>query len=129
MLVLIGGVGTALSYAMRVPDLLISIETMVLFVELLMVATYVLTMENSLPDARYAVRRLLTGDLSMWFWIGVVVLGLIVPLLLELLGVPVATVLASVFVLIGGFSLRYSFLYAGARALLPGEARAAAMLR
>lgn len=117
---------------MRVPatsaELVASGEMLLLGLEFVMVAFYVATMENSLPQARVAVGRLLRGDLAAVFWLGVVVLGLLLPLALMAAGaVPPSS--AAVLVLIGGFSLRLSVLSAGARSLLPGEAQEAAFVR
>ena len=129
MLTLVASIGGAIGYAISVPEQIAGIETILLTVELLMVASYVITMENSLPQARSSVRRLISGDLAMMFWTGVVLAGLVLPLGLQVVDLTATAWVAAVLVLIGGFSLRYTFLFAGVRALLPGEARAAAMLR
>ena len=94
-----------------------------------MVAFYVVIMENSLPQARAGAHRLVAGDLAALFWIGVVMLGLLLPLALMAARVSLPPAFLSALVLIGGFSLRYCVLSAGARALLPGETRQAAFVR
>ncbi len=128
-LTLVGSAAGGLRLPATVADLLASGEFWLLAIEFLMVAFYAVIMENSLPQARVGVRRLVAGDLAAVFWIGVVLLGLLLPLILMAAGSSMPSASLSVLVLIGGFSLRYCVLSAGARALLPGEAREAAFVR
>ena len=118
---------------LRVPaaaaDILSSGEVLLLGLELVMVAFYVATMENALPQARIAVRRWVRGDLAAVFWLGIVVGGLMLPLVLMVAGVLVPPPLVAILILAGGFSLRYGVLSAGARSLVPGEAQQAAFVR
>jgi len=64
------------------------------------------------------VKSLLTGTLSIWFWVGLVLVGLLVPLLLELL-VPAphpsrwVVFVAPILVLAGGLVFRYVVVFGG----------------
>jgi formate-dependent nitrite reductase membrane component NrfD len=66
--------------------------------------------------AQSAVFILLTGSYAVYFWGFVVVLGLIIPLLLEILesrGVKIPVYIAPVLVLFGGLCFRIVMIYAG----------------
>lgn len=107
--------------------LLAPILVELLGMECVVLTFYLVTMANSLPEARSSVRRLLRGDAAPVFWGGSVVAGLVVPLVLVAatglpLWVPAIPALA------GGLSLCHSVLSAGARALLPGEPPEAAFV-
>jgi formate-dependent nitrite reductase membrane component NrfD len=56
-----------------------------------------------------AAQPMLSGHLAVLFWVGLVVVGLVVPLVLEftLHGAQVAAAISPVLVLVGGFVLRY----------------------
>jgi formate-dependent nitrite reductase membrane component NrfD len=55
-----------------------------------------------------AAAPLLSGHLAPLFWGGLVVLGLVIPLLLDLLGgLRIPAVVPAALVLLGGFILRY----------------------
>jgi formate-dependent nitrite reductase membrane component NrfD len=126
---LVGSMASGLRLPAAAADLLASVLLLFLGLELLMVTFYVATMENSLPPAKMAVRRLVRGDLAAVFWLGVVVVGRLLPLVLMAASIVVPPASVAVLVLVGGYSLRYSVLSAGARALLPGETSPAAFVR
>ena len=128
-LTLAGSAAGGLHVPAAVSGILHSGELWLLAIEVLMVAFYVVIMENSLPQARVGARRLVAGDVAALFWIGVVMLGLLLPLALMAARVSLPPAFLSALVLIGGFSLRYCVLSAGSRALLPGETRQAAFVR
>ncbi|MFC1904330.1 NrfD/PsrC family molybdoenzyme membrane anchor subunit [Chloroflexota bacterium] len=98
------------------------VEMYLLVAELVMIGLYLLVMHNSAPVAARSVYLLVKGRLSLTFWIGLVVLGLVLPLVIYLgnLGGPIIFI-ADFMVLIGAFLLRYIFLRSGLRALVPGE--------
>lgn len=85
-----------------------------------MVALLVLAAQD--PQGLASVRTMLTGALAPVFWLGVVLVGLMVPLLLELTharrpatGIMMAT---SLLVLVGGFAVRLCILGAGVNPLV-----------
>jgi len=101
---------------------LIAVGLIVLFI-------YVLTMRASAaPPAAQAADAWLKGRQRLAFWVGLVGIGLIVPLVLYAVGKNIAWILASAGVLIGGIVLRFLIIYSGDRTLLPGEAEFLAKL-
>ena len=64
---------------------------------------------HEVTAARVAVSRIVKGDLSAAFWIGVIVIGLVIPFLLEIIWGAEAfpIVLASLCGLVGGIYVRY----------------------
>lgn len=78
--------------------------------------------------AKYSIMRVLRGNIAPIFWLGVVLIGIIVPiailapLSLSQQASTAAFVIAAVFVIIGGVALRYVILKAGIYSpLLPSE--------
>lgn len=57
--------------------------------------------------ARASVKRIIKGDLSYAFWVGVVVIGIILPLFIEILGGNKSLIIACLAGLIGGFYVRF----------------------
>jgi len=109
----LGGVVSKLSKALG----------LTLSIVLFLVVVYLITLFNSSPHAQTAARLLVSGNYSLIFWLGVVVIGLVLPLLVEAYDIAttreeaVATttvpLIASILVLIGGFLLRYLIVFAG----------------
>ncbi|MBI5026846.1 MAG: polysulfide reductase NrfD [Nitrospirae bacterium] len=66
-------------------------------------------------EPRLALSRLIGGTIGIFFWIGVVILGLVLPLLslLKRERAPAITNIMMFFILIGGFVMRYVLLIAG----------------
>ena len=64
---------------------------------------------HEVTAARASVRRVVRGDLSLPFWVGIVLIGLVIPFLLEVIwgGEPFPMVLASLCGLAGGLYVRY----------------------
>ena len=97
--------------------------------ELIVLFIYVLTMRASAaPPAAQAANAWLKGRQKLAFWVGLVVIGLIAPLVLYAVGINITWILASAGVLIGGMVLRFLIVYSGDRTLLPGEAEFLAKL-
>jgi len=109
--------------------LLTAANIMLLLVELIVLFIYVLTMRASAaPPAAQAANAWLTGRQKLAFWVGLVVIGLVAPLVLYAVGMNITWILASAGVLIGGTVLRFLIVYSGDRRLLPGEAEFLAKL-
>jgi polysulfide reductase chain C len=97
-------------------------DVALIVVEALLLYFYLsLTYKRSTPSVNALVR----GTLAGYFWGGVVVLGLLVPFLLEVVGLtsgesvqPALAVTAGLFLLVGGLVLRAAVLAAGTRAPL-----------
>ena len=78
---------------------------------------------HEVKAARASVRRLVSGDLATAFWIGVVLIGLALPFLLEVSwgDHPFAVLLASLSGLIGGIFVRYVVVSGAVKAPLNAE--------
>jgi protein NrfD len=109
--------------------LLTAANIVLLAVELIVLFIYVLTMRASAASpAAQAANAWLKGRQKLAFWVGLVVIGLIAPLVLYAVGDNITWILASAGVLIGGIVLRFLIVYSGDRTLLPGEAEFLAKL-
>lgn len=106
--------------------LLLSADLIFILLELLIIAPYIVHGKLSVLSARESLQLILGGPYTALFWIGVVFLGLLIPLTLEaielaprpnrnkVLHVPgFVEIAAGLLVLAGGFLLRYIFVYAG----------------
>jgi formate-dependent nitrite reductase membrane component NrfD len=87
-----------------------------LTVELLLIGLLVIALLSSTAAQAAAASLILGGPYTAVFWIGVVVLGIVIPLLLQTLElghrIP-HTVLPALLVLAGGFALRWVMVNAG----------------
>jgi protein NrfD len=109
--------------------LLSAVNIVLLGVGLIVLFIYVLTMRASAsPPAAQAANAWLKGRQKLAFWVGLVGIGLIVPLVLYAVDMNITCILASAGVLIGGIVLRFLIVYSGDRTLLPGEAEFLAKL-
>jgi len=88
--------------------------------ELFVIATYLIVVHGPSPAADVSVQLLLAGYLAPFFWAGLVLVGLALPLGLNLLGIARRAMsslgmymLSSVFVLTGSLVLSYLILAAG----------------
>ena len=103
-------------------ELLRFVEVGFLITELVMIVFYLLVMHNSTQAATSSVHLLLRGRLSPHFWAGVIAFGIGLPIILYVVSPNgVVTPVAALLVLAGAFFLRYTFVFAGLRFLLPGE--------
>lgn len=87
--------------------------------ELAVLFFYLVIMAGAGPVAAASVKVLTSGTLAAAFWVGVVVVGLVVPLALEALSLKgrapagASTILAALCLLLGGIVLRYAVLGSG----------------
>lgn len=92
--------------------------------ELFLVLLNAIVLLNASVGARDAMRMLVVGDFSFMFWIGIIIIGLLIPFVIELFGLyliqdggvgttMIIPVVVSVLVLVGGFLLRYLIVTAG----------------
>lgn len=102
--------------AKHTADAVIRADLGFLTVELLLIGLLVVALITSTASQTAAATLLLGGPYAAVFWIGVVVLGIVVPLLLQTLElghrIP-HTVLPALLVLAGGFALRWVLVNAG----------------
>ena len=96
-------------------------DTGVLLLEMIWLALFLMALSKGGAGHRIAVQALTEGDLSQWFWMGVVIIGLVIPLFLGVLE-PVLKEAGQVvwplftklhLVLIGGLILRYVIVWGG----------------
>jgi formate-dependent nitrite reductase membrane component NrfD len=106
--------------------LLLSVDTTFILLELLIIAPYIIHGKLSPLSAKESLQLILGGSHTEIFWIGVILLGLLFPLAIEVIELAprrsdqkkfqipgVMETLACLFVLAGGFLLRYVFVFAG----------------
>jgi len=106
--------------------LLVSADILFILLELFIIVPYIIHAELSTLSARQSLNLILGGPYTGMFWLGVIVLGLLTPLATEVLELAptlarrtafrphrLIEVAAGILVLLGGFLLRYVFVYAG----------------
>ena len=102
-----------LIYRLSLADAVVDIMELIVFV------IFMVRLSSTAPEAALL---LLKGDYSTLFWIGIVVFGLVVPLVMEIYELvskkinvinTIVPVLSAVLILIGGFLTRVVILYAG----------------
>jgi formate-dependent nitrite reductase membrane component NrfD len=90
------------------------IDVPIIVAEALVLAAY-LHGSYRIPNSRMSAEQVLKGEVSGMFWVGVVLCGLALPLLIDVFGHHGAlAALASILGLIGGLCLRYVVLAGGA---------------
>jgi formate-dependent nitrite reductase membrane component NrfD len=101
-------------------NVLLRVDLILIFFESLVLAFYLGTMSGTSEASHKSVSSLLLGDLKLLFWGGVVLCGLVIPLVLKSIevfsmGLETAGLVfvSSLMILIGGLLLRYSILAAG----------------
>ncbi len=100
-------------------------DIILLALEVVVITMY-LQATHRVPESRESARLVLTGNVAPLFWLGVVLCGLIIPLVLELVGVyalegsgaTAVTAVAAVSGLFGGLCLRQVVLSGGVQAPL-----------
>jgi formate-dependent nitrite reductase membrane component NrfD len=104
---------------------LLAADLVFIVIELFMIIPFVIHAQLSTSSARVALDLILGGSYTTVFWIGVVLLGILVPLAFEvseLLGwlnrlpesiVRVGHAVVPVLILVGGYLLRWVFVHAG----------------
>jgi polysulfide reductase chain C len=70
---------------------------------------------------RAGAKRWLRGSYAGPFWLGAVAVGLVIPILLFALAIPVASMAACLLIIVGGLFLRFLVVYSDDRRELPGE--------
>jgi formate-dependent nitrite reductase membrane component NrfD len=111
----LGGEGAVLlvsSYLGSVPAQMGPLGIILIVLNALLLAGYLLAVDRSSDAVKESIRMLNRAPLSFVFWVGAVVIGLVLPLL-AILFVPAAVPAAGACILVGGLLLRYSLLKAG----------------
>jgi formate-dependent nitrite reductase membrane component NrfD len=121
-LFLLSGLSSAAAWGhMTAPDpeerrLLAWLDNHFLIAELIALTLFLLGLGSGSAASREAAALVLGGPYTAVFWVGVVGLGLMLPLVIQSLAVThrvAHTAVAPVLVLLGGLALRFVFVYAG----------------
>lgn len=107
-----------------------SVSRIVLIINAVLITTYLINANYQSTTAELSVRELIVGKVAAVFWVGIVFLGIAVPLVISIVGLFVGEaslpllVVAVICHTIGAFSLKYGVLKVGIyRPILP-KARA-----
>jgi len=103
---------------------IIGIEQILILIEGIVLALYLFSKSRVKDQGAISVRLLVSGDLKVLFWGGIVAIGFIFPVLLEYLyshlpAYPVLLIATGLFLLTGGFLLRLAVLASGIKEQLP----------
>lgn len=96
-----------------------AVTRILLLVNILLIATYLLNASYRSDTAKLSSKRLLAGEVALPFWLGVVILGILVPLVISLAGYFVGEVSHTVLIgaiiahTVGAFALKYCILKVG----------------
>ncbi len=106
--------------------LLNSVDAALILFEIFLIIPFILHQRLSTWSHAEAIKIIMGGSLTFYFWIGVILLGILVPLSLEIYELWQIVVkkhltghrlnlglISGALVIIGGFTLRYVFVYAG----------------
>ncbi len=120
---ILGGTGLALGMLSGLNSTidLASVETMVIWMLIIgavLLGIYLWATYDTGPAGNRSVLELIRGRAAPYFLVGVVALGLVIPLCVAIFALvsevpPVVVAVASACELVGGFSMRYSILKAG----------------
>lgn len=100
---------------------LIGMDAVIIIIELMIISTLVISYMLR-PTGEIAMGAFITGGYYLTFWIAVVLIGLIIPLILGILELrdrftyrinQYVTIIEPILVLFGGFMLRWVIVYAG----------------
>jgi formate-dependent nitrite reductase membrane component NrfD len=108
--------------ASQLMEMLMRTEQVLILVEGLVLGLFLLFGYRTKEQGERSVRLLLTGNLKFVFWIGIVVSGFFFPIILENMyspELPFLPFLTGLFLLMGGFFLRFGILHAGIKETPP----------
>jgi polysulfide reductase chain C len=97
------------------------LDNIAIILELAILFFFVLMLRREIgPDGHSLSHALVSGKLGAWFWIGAVIVGMILPLLINFFsgmkhkeGGKAPSILSPILILVGGFILRVVIVYAG----------------
>ena len=95
------------------------VDNIAIILELVILIFFLVALGSASPESNKAVVHLLTGSYGVLFWLGVVVIGLLAPLAIQIretlgkAGEAKMNLLIAIMILFGGFLLRFVIVYAG----------------
>ena len=92
------------------------LDNLFLVIELALIAMLLIGLVSSSEAHAEAARLVLGGPFTAVFWVGVVGLGIVLPLVIQSLAVTHRTIhtpIAPILVMLGGLALRFVIVYAG----------------
>jgi len=102
---------------------LTSAEQIFILIEAIVLIFYLYSRYRQKDQGETSVHLLLSGPLRFLFWVGIVLIGFIFPILLEFLYIHLAQpgllIITGIFLLAGGFFLRLGILASGVKEQLP----------
>ena len=109
---------TSTGFPEQMASTLTSMEQVIILIEAIVLALYLFTRYRLKEYGMYSVQLLTSGNLKYIFWMGIVICGFLFPVILEgiysrLHDQHFLLFLAGVFLLLGGFFIRYVIIYAG----------------
>ena len=96
-----------------------AVTRILLLVNILLIGTYLLNSTYRSDTAKFSAKELLAGGVAVHFWAGIILCGILIPLVISLLGYFVGEVSHSVLIFaiithtIGAFALKYCILKVG----------------
>jgi formate-dependent nitrite reductase membrane component NrfD len=109
---------TSTGFPEQMANTLASLEQVIVIIEVVVLASYLYSRYRLKDYGMYSVKLLLSGNLRYVFWMGIVVCGFLLPVILEgiysrLHDQHFLLFLAGAFLLLGGFFIRYVIIYGG----------------
>ena len=109
---------TSAAYPAQLMDVLMRIGQVLMVVEVVTLVLYLLFRYRAEDEGRSSVRLLLTGNMKYLFWIGIIVMGFVLPIILEVIysvyhDNHLWLLLTGISLLTGGLFLRFGVVYAG----------------
>ncbi|MFC2072223.1 NrfD/PsrC family molybdoenzyme membrane anchor subunit [Chloroflexota bacterium] len=105
-------------YPAHLINILLHTEQALILIEVFVLGLYLFLRYKGEEEGKSSVRLLLSGDMKFVFWIGIIISGFLLPLILE--GIyslfheyHFLLFITGAFLLMGGFFLRYGVVYAG----------------
>jgi formate-dependent nitrite reductase membrane component NrfD len=97
-------------------------DIVLILLEIIILMVYVLIMRySSTVSAAKIASTWLSGTKKVAFWVGMVFLGLVLPVLFYLVDSSATLIIAAALALVGGIILRFLVVYTDNRVILPGE--------
>ena len=122
-LFLVSGISTSMALLVLLPTLekekimLAKGNALVMVVELILLGSFILNLLVSYKPQKQGIELVLGGTFTAQFWVFVIFLGLVIPLILQVLELKkifqVERFIQPILILIGGLSLRFIVVYAG----------------